>query len=57
MTEREADGDVSGAYEDRMLAYAQRQTVALEALRNFAFIVLLVGALGAVIWLIAVLGS
>jgi len=51
------DVEVAGTYEERMVDYAERQTKALEALRNFAFIVLLLGAVGLVVWLIAYFGS
>jgi hypothetical protein len=59
MTERGADDDVhaSGTFEQRMLDYAERQTRSLESLRNFAFIVLSIGAVGLLIWVIALFGA
>ena len=38
-----------------MLDFAEQQTKALEALRNFAFIVLLVGSVGLLVWVIGYL--
>lgn len=37
-------------YEQRMLGFAERQTVALEALRNFALILLALMVVGALTW-------
>lgn len=45
------------ADEMTLLDHAERQTAALEALRNYAFVVLLLGAIGLVLFGIAVFGG
>ena len=39
-------------YEQQMLEHTKRQTIALEALRNFALIVLVLLAIGVVGWIV-----
>lgn len=46
-----------GTYEQRMLQLAERQTTALEALRNFALILLTLMGLAAVTWVFFALAS
>lgn len=43
--------------QQELLEEARRQTAALEALRNYAFVVLLAAVIGLVLWAIAFFGN
>ena len=48
----EIDDREPTTYEERMLDFAERQTRATEALRNYAFVALLLAAVGAIVWIV-----